>query len=94
MKTGSAMDDDWGPIPFSRLSHAGFCLRRAALLTNEQIWKESADTAKGRARKRETIQHPFLKEKISIGLIPYTQSMLFARVLRGDLDRYPPFMWR
>ena len=31
------------------LSHAGFCLRRAALLTNEQIWEESADTAKGRA---------------------------------------------
>ena len=43
------MDDDWGPIPLSRLSHAGFCLRRAALLTNEQIWEESADTAKGRA---------------------------------------------
>lgn len=47
-----------------------------------------------RQRKRETIQHPFLKEKISIGMIPYAQSMLFARVLRGDLDRYPPFMWR
>ena len=56
------MDDDWGPIPLSRLSHAGFCLRRAALLTHEQIWEESADTAKGGARKRETIQHPFLKE--------------------------------
>ena len=41
--------DDWEPIPLSRLSHAGFCLRRAALLTNEQIWAESADTAKGRA---------------------------------------------
>lgn len=41
--------DDWDPIPLSRLSHAGFCLRRAALLTNEQIWAESADTAKGRA---------------------------------------------
>mgnify|MGYP000324923652 CR=1 FL=1 len=37
------MDDDWGPIPLSRLSHAGFCLRRAALLTNEQIWEESAE---------------------------------------------------
>ena len=49
MRTGSAMDDDWGPIPLSRLSHAGFCLRRAALLTNEHIWEESADTAKGRA---------------------------------------------
>lgn len=41
--------DDWEPIPLSRLSHAGFCLRRAALLTNEQIWAESADTAKGRS---------------------------------------------
>ena len=41
--------DDWDPIPLSRLSQAGFCLRRAALLTNEQVWVESADTAKGRA---------------------------------------------
>lgn len=40
--------DDWDPIPLSRLSHAGFCLRRAALLTNEQIWAENADTARGR----------------------------------------------
>lgn len=41
--------DDWEPIPLSRLSHAGYCPRRAALLTNEQVWAESADTAKGRA---------------------------------------------
>lgn len=47
-----------------------------------------------RTRKQEQIVHPFLKEKIPIGLIPYTQAMLFARVLRGDLDRYPPFVWR
>ena len=47
-----------------------------------------------RSRKRESVQHPFLKEKIPIGMIPYVQSMLFARVLRGDLDRYPPFVWR
>ena len=47
-----------------------------------------------RERKREEISHPFFKEKISIGLIPYTQAMLFARVLRGDLDLYPPFVWR
>lgn len=45
-------------------------------------------------RKDETIQHPFLNEKIQIGLIPYAQAMLFARVLRGDLDCYPPFVWR
>lgn len=47
-----------------------------------------------RSRKQEEIRHPFLNEKIKIGLIPYVQAMLFARVLRGDLDRYPPFLWR
>jgi CRISPR-associated exonuclease Cas4 len=47
-KRGSAVDE-WDYIPISRLSHAGYCLRRAALLTNEQIWQESSDTAKGRA---------------------------------------------
>ena len=45
--------DDWEAIPLSRLAHAGYCLRRAALLTNEQLWNENADTAKGReAHKR------------------------------------------
>lgn len=45
-------------------------------------------------RKKEIITHPFLKEKIPIGLIPYCQAMLFARYLRGDADGYPPFIWR
>lgn len=40
--------DDWDPIPLSHLSQAGYCLRRAALLANERVWLESADTAKGR----------------------------------------------
>ena len=45
--------DDWEAIPLSRLAHAGYCMRRAALLTNEQLWSENADTAKGReAHKR------------------------------------------
>lgn len=47
-----------------------------------------------RDRKQEEITHPFLNEKITIGLIPCTQAMLFARMLRGDLDQYPPFIWR
>lgn len=45
-------------------------------------------------RKQEQIMHPFLRERIPIGLIPHCQAMLFARVLRGDLDVYPPFHWR
>lgn len=45
-------------------------------------------------RKRERIMHPFLKEKIEWGLVPHVQALLFARSLRGDLDGYPPFLWR
>lgn len=45
-------------------------------------------------RKQEEIQHPFLGEKIEIGLLPFVQAMLLARYLRGDLDGYPPFLWK
>lgn len=45
-------------------------------------------------RKREELTHPFLEEKIPIGLLPYSQALILARHLRGDLDRYPPFIWR
>ena len=46
------------------------------------------------ARKKEMIVHPYLNEKIPIGLLPYVQSMLLARYLRGDLDDYPVFLIR
>ncbi|WOF16660.1 type I-C CRISPR-associated endonuclease Cas1 [Methanoplanus sp. FWC-SCC4] len=42
-------------------------------------------------RKQDKIVHPYLKEKISVGLVPYVQAMLMARFLRGDIDGYPPF---
>jgi len=46
------------------------------------------------ARKKETILHPYLNEKISIGLLPYVQAMLLARFLRSELDDYPVFLIR
>lgn len=46
------------------------------------------------SRKKEEIIHPFLNEKISVGLIPYAQALLLARFLRGDIDAYPPFVWK
>lgn len=45
-------------------------------------------------RKQEEIVHPYLGEKILIGLLPYTQALLLARFLRGDLDAYPAFIWK
>jgi len=45
-------------------------------------------------RKQDEIVHPFLNEKVTIGLLFYTQALLLARYLRGDLDGYPPFIWK
>ncbi len=45
-------------------------------------------------RKQETITHPFLGEKTTLGLVVHIQARLLARHLRGDLDAYPPFSWR
>ena len=55
---------------------------RKAVLTNYQ------------KRKQEEITHPFLGEKVHVGLLPFIQASLLARHLRGDLDGYPPFIWR
>lgn len=63
----------------------------AVLLTDEarkkvfELWHN---------RKDEKIMHPFLKEKISWGLVPHAQALLLARYIRGDLDAYPPFLWK
>lgn len=45
-------------------------------------------------RKQEEIIHPFLKEKVPIGLLFFIQAMLFARFVRGDIDGYPVFIWK
>ena len=45
-------------------------------------------------RKQDEIMHPFLDEKVSVGILFHVQSLLLARCLRGDLDGYPPFIWK
>lgn len=45
-------------------------------------------------RKQDEITHPFLEEKISLGLLPFIQARLLARAIRGDLDAYPAYIWR
>ncbi len=63
----------------------------AVLLTDDgrrrflKAWQE---------RKRDELTHPYLGEKLSWGMIPYVQALLLARCLRGDLDAYPPFLWK
>lgn len=45
-------------------------------------------------KKREILTHPFLQEKMHWGLVPYVQAQLLSRYLRGELDEYPPFLWK
>ena len=45
-------------------------------------------------RKQEEITHPVLDQKMPLGLVPHVQARLLARVLRGDLEAYPPFLYR
>lgn len=44
--------------------------------------------------KKEELVHPYLKERICWGLVPHIQALLLARHLRGDIDGYPPFLWK
>ncbi len=55
---------------------------RKELLTNYQ------------RRKQDTITHPFLDETVTIGRLFHIQAMLLSRFIRGDLDGYPPYIWR
>jgi CRISPR-associated protein Cas1 len=45
-------------------------------------------------RKEDELTHPFIGEKMSIGLVPHIQARLLARHIRGDLAEYPPFVWK
>ena len=75
--------------------------------THTRLWQEYRAGAvllndKGRKifltdwqnRKKDIIKHPFLDEKIPWGLVPFVQAQLLGKVLRGDLDVYPSFLWK
>ena len=45
-------------------------------------------------RKQEEVMHLYLEEKVTIGLLFHIQALLMARFLRGDINGYPPFIWK
>lgn len=67
-------------------------VENGAVLMNEEARKEVL--VAWQDRKKEEIIHPFLNEKVSIGLLPHVQALLLARYIRGDLDGYPPMIWK
>ncbi|MEX0975015.1 MAG: type I-C CRISPR-associated endonuclease Cas1c [Bacillota bacterium] len=76
-----------------QVSRGGFVTKESgAVIMEEAVMKTVI--AEWQKRKQEEITHPFLEEKMNVGLIPYAQALLLARHLRGDLDGYPPFLIR
>ncbi|AVX19279.1 CRISPR-associated protein, Cas1 family [Carboxydocella sporoproducens DSM 16521] len=72
-------------MDFTRKESGAVIIKEKGRKTILEAWQK---------RKREEITHPFLNEKIPIGLLPYAQALLLSRYLRGDLDDYPPFIWK
>ena len=79
-------------IKLKQVQGDGFELTPTAVRMTEET-RKTVITA-WQKRKMDEITHPFLEEKMPIGLIPHIQSQLLARYLRGDLDSYPPFYWK
>lgn len=73
-----------------QISPKGFIIKESGGVLMDKDTKNTFLTA-WQKRKQEEITHPFLNEKIELGLLPYVQAMLMARFLRGDLESYPPF---
>ena len=44
-------------------------------------------------KKNECVKHPFIKEKVPIGLYPYVQANLLAKYVRGEIEQYPNLIW-
>ena len=63
-----------------------------AVMMNDDARKELLTAYQ--KRKQDEIKHPFLGETVPIGTLFYVQALLMARHLRGDLDGYPPFIWK
>ena len=67
-------------------------LENGAVLMNDAARKTVL--AAYQKRKQESIRHPFVDEDMHIGILFHTQALLLARHIRGDIDGYPPFIWR
>lgn len=67
-------------------------MENGAVLMDDELRKKLL--TEWQNKKKESLTHPYLKEKIQWGMVPYVQAMLLARYLRGDLDGYPVFLWK
>jgi len=80
-------------INMRQIEGRGFqILDSGAVFMNEETRKTLIGSYQ--KRKQDVINHPFLNERMHIGILFHSQAILLARYIRGDIDGYPPFLWR
>jgi len=78
-------------INLKQISGRGFVISESGAVVMDDETRKVVLQA-WQKKKQETLQHPFLGEKVEVGLLPHAQALLLARFIRGDLDAYPPFL--
>jgi CRISPR-associated protein Cas1 len=73
------------PEGFSRAENGSVSMDEATRKTVIAAWH---------SRKQDELTHPFTGDKVQIGLIPHIQARLLARHIRGDMELYPPYVWK
>ena len=77
----------------NQIHSEGFLFKESgAVYLNDETRKIILETYQ--KRKQERLIHPFLNEKVEIGNLFFIQALLLARFIRGDIDGYPPFIWK
>ncbi len=71
----------------------GFATKETGAVIMEDETRKTVLTAYQK-RKQDTLTHPFINEKIEVGNLFFVQALLLARYIRGDIDGYPPFIWK
>ena len=77
----------------NQINADGFVIKESGAVVMDHDTRKLILTA-WQKRKQEEITHPYLQEKVPLGLLPYIQAMLLARHIRGDIEDYPPFIWK
>lgn len=80
-------------INLRSIGHEGFTVSGSGAVTMDDDTRKAVIIAYQK-RKQEEIQHPFIHEKVTVGLLFHIQARLLARHIRRDLDAYPPFLMK
>jgi CRISPR-associated protein Cas1 len=80
-------------INLKQIRPEGFTQSESGAVTMDDVTRKALIAA-WQSRKQDELTHPYTGEKMAIGLLAHVQARLLARHIRGELQSYPPFVWK